>query len=259
MKEVAVQFASRYIKRQFSDAVGKSLLKTLTEPITNSDDSYRKMFELNQRDGREVFPIKIYVDKMKKLVRVIDQAQGMTAAELEEKFKEYGAAKSAAYEGFSARGIFGQGISDVLFYHREGKIKSIKKGEASICNFYEKKGRPFISIEKKRGSIKNLSKKWGIDCNHGTVVEFILDNTTIHDYDNLIKKLSVFYALRLINSDDRRSVYLIYKDKNRTRKSVIKYQFPKGDLVEHKEFILQFEDYDPIKISVELHKSSTSL
>src|SRR3989344_766936 len=148
MTEIAVQFASRYIKRQFSDAVGKSLLKTLTEPITNSDDSYRKIIELGQRSSGDLFPIRIFIDKTRRLVRIIDQAQGMTTFELEEKFKEYGAAKSAAYEGFSSRGIFGQGISDVLFYHSEGKVKSIKDGEASICSFYEKKGRHFISVEK---------------------------------------------------------------------------------------------------------------
>mgnify|MGYP001567013076 CR=1 FL=1 len=259
MTEIAVQFASRYIKRKFSDAVGKSLLKTLTEPITNSDDSYRKIVESSQHDGGEVFSIRVFIDKTKRLVRITDQAQGMTTSELEEKFKEYGAAKSGAYEGFSSRGIFGQGISDVLFYHREGKIKSIKDGDASICSFYEKKGRPFISVEKQRGSIKNFSKEWGIDSDHGTVVEFVLDNTTIHDYENLIKKLSVFFMLRLINSNDRRLVHLTYKDQRGTKKSIIKYQFPKGDLVEHKEFTLQFEDFNAVKIDVELYKSSSPL
>ncbi len=259
MNEIAVQIAPRFIKRQFSDAVGKSLLKTLTEPITNSDDSYRKIVESGGNNGGGSFPITIFVDKTKRLVRVIDQAQGMTAAELEDKFKEYGAAKSAAYEGYSSRGIFGQGISDVLFYHQDGKIKSIKDGEASTCYFYEKGRRHFIKIEKHKESAEKLAKEWGINKDHGTVVEFVLDSTTIHDYDNLIKKLSVFYMLRLINSNDTRSVQLIYKDRRGTKKSVIKYQFPKGELVEHKEFTLQFEDYDPVKIDVELYKSPVSL
>src|SRR3989338_8466368 len=121
----------------------------------------------------------------------------MTVIDLEDKFKEYGAAKSAAYEGYSSRGIFGQGISDVLFYHHEGKIKSVRNNEASICSFYEKKGRHFISVEKQRGVVEKLTKEWGINNSRGTVVEFTLDSTTIHDYDNLIKKLSAFYMLRL--------------------------------------------------------------
>jgi len=259
MAEIAVQIASRFIKRQFSDAVGKSLLKTLTEPITNSDDSYRKIVESGQNEGQEIFPITIFVDKTKRIVRITDQAQGMTAAELEDKFKEYGAAKSGAYEGFSSRGIFGQGISDVLFYHREGKIKSVRNGEASVCSFYEKKGKHFISVEKQKGAAEKLAKEWGINSSHGTVVEFILDNTTIHDYDNLIKKLGAFYMLRLINSNDKRVVQLKYKDSKGTKKSAMRYQFPKGDLVEHKEFTLQFEEHDPVKIDVELYKSPTPL
>ncbi|MDO8574914.1 MAG: ATP-binding protein, partial [bacterium] len=259
MTEIAVKFASRYIKRQWSDAVGKSLLKTLTEPITNSDDSYRKIAESEVRSDKAIFAITIFVDKKKRLVRITDQAQGMTEKELEEKFEEYGAAKSAAYEGYSSRGVFGQGISDVLFYHREGKIKSIKDGEASICSFYEKKGRPYISVEKQKEPIGEIAKEWGINNERGTVVEFTLDNTTIHDYDNLIKKLSVFFMLRLINANDRRTVKLIYKDTRETKRSLIKYQFPHGELVEHKEFMLQFEDYDPVKIDVELYKAPNSL
>src|SRR3989344_3904808 len=259
MTEIAVQIASRFIKRQFSDAVGKSLLKPLTEPITNSDDSYRKVVESGQHEGREIFPITIFIDKTKRIVRITDQAQGMTAIDLEDKFKEYGAAKSAAYEGYSSRGIFGQGVSDVLFYHHEGKIKSVKDGEASICSFYEKKGKHFISVEKQKGSVEKLAQEWGVNSNHGTVVEFVLDSTTIHDYDNLIKKLGAFYMLRLIHSNDKRVVQLIYKDSKSTKKSIVRYQFPKGDLVEHKEFTLQFEKYDPVKIDIELYKSSTPL
>lgn len=259
MSEIAIQFASRYVKRQFSDAVGKSLLKTLTEPITNSDDSYRTMVESKQYDDKNIFPITVFIDKKKRLIRITDQAQGMTFSELEEKFKEYGAAKSGAYEGYSSRGIFGQGISDVLFYHRNGKIKSIKNGEASICSFYEKNGRHFINVEKQRIVIPKLAKEWGLASDHGTVVEFFIDNTKIHDYDNLIKKLSVFYMLRLINSNDNRFIQLVYKDSKNTKKSIIKYQFPKGDLVEHKEFTLQFEEYNPVKINIELYKSAIPL
>lgn len=259
MTEIAVQIASRFIKRQFSDAIGKSLLKTLTEPITNSDDSYRKIVESGQYKGQEIFPITVFIDKTKRIVRITDQAQGMTAIELEDKFKEYGAAKSGAYEGYSSRGIFGQGISDVLFYHHEGKIKSVKDSEASICSFYEKKGKHFISVEKQKGLVEKLAKEWGVNSNHGTVVEFVLDSTTIHDYNNLIKKLGAFYMLRLIHSNDKRIVQLIYRNSKGTKKSVVKYQFPKGDLVEHKEFTLQFEQYEPVKIDIELYKSSTPL
>ena len=226
MSEIPVQFAERYIKRKQTNAVGKSLLKTLTEPITNSDDSYRRTVESESGHSKTVFPITIFVDKAKRMVRLIDQAQGMSADELEKKFREYGAAKSGAYEGFSTRGIFGQGLSDVLFYHRDGCIKSIKDNKASLCRFYWKKGKQYISVDKVREA--KVAKEWGISGEHGTVIEFVLEDTVLHDYENLVQKLRVFYMLRLINNNDRREVKLIYKDKGGTKESLIKYEFPKG-------------------------------
>ena len=205
MSEKQVKFATRFIERQWSSAIGKSLLKSLTEPITNCDDSYRRISESVEQDSSKVFPIEIFIDKHKRIIKIADQAQGMTIRELENKFEEYGAAKSGAYEGYSSRGIFGQGISDVLFYHSEGKIKSIKDGEASVCSFYKKNRRPYINVEKESGSIEKIAKQWGINSDHGTVVEFILDSSTsLHDYENLMKRLRVFYMLRLINASDRR-------------------------------------------------------
>jgi len=126
MTEIAVQFASRYIKRKQSDAVVKNLLKTLTEPITNSDDSYGEIIKSEIGSENAIYPITIFINKKIGLVRITDQAQGMSESELKEKFKVYGAAKSSAYKGGNSRGIFGQGISDVLFNHQNGKIKSIK-------------------------------------------------------------------------------------------------------------------------------------
>src|SRR3989344_4384399 len=259
MSEVAVQIASRYIRRKQSDAVGKNLLKTLTEPITNSDDSYGEIFKAGQANANDIFPIVIYIDKVKRMVRITDNAQGMGSDELEAKFKEYGAAKSSAYKGGNSRGIFGQGISDVLFYHRDGKIKYIKDGEASICSFYWKKDKQYINIERLKIPTAKVSKEWGINGDRGTVVEFVLDNTTLHEYENLVKKLSVFYMLRLINNNDRREVKLVYKDKGKTKESRIKYEFPKGDLVDQKRFTLKFEDYDSVTADVLLYKSSAPL
>lgn len=259
MTEIAVQQASRLIRRKLSDAIGKSLLKTLTEPITNSDDSYGEIVRSESGNENAVFPITIFVDKEKRIVRVVDHAQGMTASELKSKFKEYGAEKSSAYKGGNSRGIFGQGLSDVLFYHKDGKIKSIKNGEASVCSFYWKRDKQYINIEHVKSSVSKLSKEWGIDGTKGTVIEFVLDNTSLHDYENLVKKLRVFYMLRLINNNDRRNVKLIYKDRKSTKESLIKYEFPKGDLIEAKKFTFQFEKYDPVIVDAQLYKSSAAL
>ena len=43
MPEYRIEVAGRYFKRQFQKAVGKSVLKVLTELMTNADDSYRRL------------------------------------------------------------------------------------------------------------------------------------------------------------------------------------------------------------------------
>jgi hypothetical protein len=260
MKEIQVQFASRFIERQWSTAIGKSLLKTLTEPITNSDDSYRRITESDPQNQGVPFPIRIYIDKKHRAIRIVDQAQGMTLSELEKKFEEYGAAKSGAYEGHSDRGLFGQGISDVLFYHKNGKIKSIKNGEVSICKFYRKNGKPHISVEPYETSVKKAAKEWNIDGIKGTCVEFTVDDdTSIHDFENLVKRLRVFYMLRLINANDGRRIEIIYKDSRGVKNATLKYDFPKGEFVDHREFSFEIKGYDPVKVDVELYKSLNPL
>lgn len=259
MSEIAVQVASRYLKRKQSDAVGKNLLKTLTEPITNSDDSYRRITESESGVEKSVFPITVFADKTNRVIRIIDLAEGMTANELERKFEEYGAAKSGAYKGYSDRGIFGQGLSDVLFYHKDGKIKTVKNGEASLCNFYWKNDKQYIGVESVKISNKKIKDEWGIVGDRGTVIEFVLDNTVLHDYENLEKRMRVFYMLRLINSNDRREIRLVYKDRKGTKESHIKYDFPKGDLVDTHKFSFEFENYNPVTVDIQLYKSSTAL
>lgn len=260
MSEIEVKIASRYIKRKSSNAVGKNILKTLTEPITNSDDSYR-ILTAKSNNNEATYPITIQINKESRLVRIIDQAEGMTTKDLEEKFETYGAEKSGAYSGYGVRGIFGQGISDVLFYHSQGTVKSIKDGEASICKFYERGEKRFINVERIEKNTSILSKEWGINSSNGTVIEFIADkDTVLHEFENMANKLSGFYMLRLINTNDNRKVILQHTNrKGGKREAVIKYVPQKGELVEHKEFTMQFENYAPVKIDVDLYKSSSPL
>gem|GEM_PF-3703701 len=211
--------------------------------------------------GKSSFPITIWVDRQKRLVRILDEAQGMTLSELELKFEEYGAAKSSAYEGGSSRGIFGQGISDVLFYHKDGRIKSIKNNEASVCEFYKKRGKPYISVQKSPNSVEQSAREWGISNGHGTVIEFTVDDTTtIHDFENLVRRVGNFYMLRLINANAEREVKIEYKERKGTKKARVTYRFPDGELVQPtKTFEFTFEDYNPVKVEVQLYRSNTPL
>jgi len=69
----------RYLRLQFEKAVGKSIPKILTELITNSDDSYKRMAkESDPQMFNEGFgKIDIVANRRKRTIRVVDQAQGI--------------------------------------------------------------------------------------------------------------------------------------------------------------------------------------
>ena len=50
-EEVIVELAGREWKRQFYGAVVRSLAKTITEPVTNSDTSYKRKLKLPHASG----------------------------------------------------------------------------------------------------------------------------------------------------------------------------------------------------------------
>ncbi len=261
MSEIEVTIDNRYLKRKSSNAVGKSILKTLTEPITNSDDSYRILSAKGEGGKTDIGSITIQVNRKSRLVRIIDNAEGMSKSDLEKKFKVYGAEKSGAYEGYAVRGLFGQGISDVLFYHSEGIIKTIKNGEASTCEFYERDDKRFINVNAVPGDATKTAQKWELNSTRGTIVEFVADEDAhLYEFENLANRLSVFYMLRLINSNDTRHVLLQYTDlKGRMRQSAVRYKFPEGEPVDHQTFSMQFEDYAPVEIEANLYRSKEAL
>lgn len=255
MQEIEVRNAERYTKRKRENAVGKNLLKTLTEPITNSDDSYsRQITDIRNKSG--ALPITVQINAKTRLVRIIDNAEGLSENELAEKFKEYGADKSGASTGAAVRGIFGQGISDVLFYHKNGTIKSVKDGNACECKFYERAGRQFIRIS----AVSSPTQKWNFPYDRGTIIEFNLnEGTSISDFETFARKLNNFYMLRLINQDDKRELKLVFKDGSGTRRSVTSYSPPEGKLVDHKDIEIPFRSYPPIRASIELYRSNNPL
>ncbi len=82
----------KFLRRQFEKAVGKSVSKILTELITNSDDSYKRMLKENDARTTEADygKISIVVNYRKKTVTVVDQAQGFSRDEMKRKFTIYG-------------------------------------------------------------------------------------------------------------------------------------------------------------------------
>ncbi len=206
MPEFPIEVAPRYFKRQFQKAVGRSILKVLTELITNADDSYRRL------TGVITGPITVEFDRRKRVLAVIDQAEGLDADEMKDAFVSYGSESTDRASGARTRSLFGKGLRDVLFTQEDGAVRSIKDGASFVCKFRwrDKAGteRPTIDIQSGPRVTSELRAAWGIAGN-GTRVQFRLQaDVHVPQYDRLARDLENFYMLRVINARADRQVAL---------------------------------------------------
>jgi len=248
----------KFLRRQFEKAVGKSIPKILTELITNSDDSYKRMTKENDmRVSEENFgSINITVDYRKKIVNVIDQAQGLSKTEMESKFVVYGKESDDRTFGMQTRSLFGKGLRDVLFTQKVGVVKSIKDGLSYIAKFYwdylkdEGIEQPIVDIRQGPHVDKDLRMNWGISKN-GTLVEFrIRDDVRLPPHETLLERICNFYMLRMINSNPKRKPTLTSFDKSKKRSiDPLHYDFPLGEVIQKKSLVLE---YDGQQFTVEL-------
>ena len=256
---IKVQFDPRFKRRKVGNAIGKSLPKTLTELITNSDDSYRRLEEQGLLDKNEVKPIVIEIDKTKRSVRVIDFGEGMTDELMEKFFSVYGKDTSGGSGGAGVRGVFGQGISDVLFYHKNGQVLSIVDKTLYVCKF---KGADTgdWEIDPKRAPAhlkEHVRKRLGIPEGNGTVVKFEIANDTVIPR-KLTETLSNFHMLRLINSNPSRKIILRETTKSAADETTLRYSFPEGDAIASWEEKFEYEGY-PIQVKIVLKKTKKAL
>lgn len=267
MAEYEIQFATRYVRRQFEKAVGESVLKLLAEPITNSDDSYKR---LKKRRGEEVTcqpdfgTITILFNRRNRRFAVIDHAEALTDVEMRDRFVEYGEESRDRTEGIPTRSLFGKGLRDVLFTQKFGNVKSIKDRKGYECKFRWKtktgKEKPVVGIHSiPDQAVKEWREKWGINGN-GTVVEFVLrEGISKPLHGILAEKLENFYMLRLINKDSARHIKLISIYDSREESREIKYEFPKGEILSKEIFEFNFEDYPSIKVDAEIRRAEQDL
>jgi len=212
--EYEVSIAPRYIRRQFEKAVGSSIVKVLTEPITNSDDSYNDLLAQNGPGAASMAgfgAIAIEVDRTRRTFAIVDQGEGLNDKDMEEHFTTYGE-ESAGRAEHKTRSLFGKGLRDVVFTQVNGQVKSIKDGKSHVCRFrWRSKGgkdRPYVDVQRGPRVTSELRESWGITGN-GTRVEFKLRDTLhMPQFDRLAERLENFYMLRLITANPDRRVEL---------------------------------------------------
>lgn len=294
MTKQRLLLAGRKWRRQFNEAVLQSIAKTLTEPITNAYDSFKRIYgkedastglveamlkvragdhflhekviqDLPQRPARTI-TVKISRTERRGLQRkecwVADKAEGMTAAELNQKFSKYGSEKSGASAGHAVRGLFGQGILDVVYSHTPGVIRTIKNGKAAECTFtWSVTEEPEYEVLDRGEATKKLRKEWGIEEGNGTVVSFLLaDRCRLpQSSEVLLARLSSFYMLRLINADPFCDVVVEQVRHGATETNSLKYFFPHGQVVKNFQTHVMVGSFPPIKVEGVVIRAESAL
>lgn len=218
MGEYVVKSANRLFEREAMNRFDGDLAREIAELITNSIDSYGRIKDFNDKKV-----VRIELDKAvrksaeKYVIRVIDNAEGMTQDTLIKIFGERGADNNGGTENGKIRGLFGLGASDCMRASAiEGKSAeycSFKDGEVTILRYnVNNVGNDFIikdTIITDSNKIADLRKKYAIPQN-GTVATFgIPDSVILKDnIADLKHEIESIYLLRDILSDDSIEVYL---------------------------------------------------
>jgi hypothetical protein len=109
-----LEYADRLAVQQADQAIRKDVIRALVELVTNVDDSYHRLEDAGTATtGRIIIEVqRRYTDS---LLRVRDNAEGLTGDDMDLKVGHYGEATSGFQEGRSVRGLWGRGLKDAFF------------------------------------------------------------------------------------------------------------------------------------------------
>ena len=267
MEGVKVRDSQRKKRRELNDALGTDIMRYLTEVITNADDSYRRMEAKSFIKAKGKINIRLETEKEDKIggyvITVTDNAEGISEESMKSIFEIYGDDNAGGIESH-ARGIFGQGASDVLRgaarEKRTANIISIKDNK--VCkltynmdedyNFYVK--TESLQISKEELSI--LRQKLGIPKN-GTTISFGIPSIvkfTTKMKENFAELISIYPSFRyLLNQENRIITYTNLAGNVEVLKSS-KYQFKEENLIIKEKFKFVFEN-KKMNCSLRLYKN----
>ena len=179
-----------------------NIYTALVELITNSVDAYNRA----NIEKKEVF---IKIDYVSHKFYIYDRATGIDRGSLAECFGQVGEYTST--EG--SRGFFSKGSKDVSAIG-DMKIVSIKDNDISIC--YLKTNNEFIHPSSdSREPTDEERDQYGIP-NNGLFIEVSLSQSfKLESYENVLK-LSDYYSLRDIFTDENIFVYICSDTQHQT-------------------------------------------
>jgi hypothetical protein len=225
----------------------------LVELITNSDDSYHRLYnkQLRSEDGG---PILVEICEQRKemtsLIIVYDKAEGMTLKTMFEKFGSVGDRGS----GEGDRGFMGRGAKDCTVL---GKMtfESIKDEKYYKCELTTKP--QFIPLEDGRSANEEIRKRLRIGRGNGTRVQLeVASQHKIPHIETIVRDLPWHYALRDILSEHSPTKLRVKNlNKSKMEPESVVYRQPEGDLVCEEIFVVP--GYPEAKAKLKIWKASS--
>lgn len=204
-----LEYADRVAVQQADQAIRKDVVRALVELITNSNDSYKRMEDASiETPGRIV--IEVQRKYSNSVLRVFDNAEGMTESDMGVKVGKYGEATSGFKEGKSVRGLWGRGLKDACFGLGHGTVNSIREGLFARCSLLVINGIPNYQWEKTQRASRAIKSQYELPVGNGTVMEIVISRVgvTIPQFDNLRRSLERHFELRGIMANPKRVVVL---------------------------------------------------
>lgn len=246
-----VKIDPRKKERDRANALGDNILRYITELVTNSDDSYKRL-EKDKIEHDSLILIKLEKERRNEgyVLSVTDHAEGMSCERLKKVFENYAGDNASGIES-GARGIFGQGASDVLqaaaAEKKTAMIETIKGDVVSKLRYNideDFDGDIDVREISAQGSqLKQLRNNLNIPGN-GTKVSFGVPSTVRFSkriIDNLAESIEKIPSLRYLLNQNNRKVIYSYNGKEQILSSK-RYQFNEELLIKRCSFSMNFEN-----------------
>lgn len=272
MAVINVKNSIRKTKRDLKNALGDDILRYIIELVTNSDDSYRRI-EANIKndlsDEEKVIYIEVnenYNQNTKEIefsLSITDNAEGMNKITLERIFGTYGN-DNAGGVSLHARGIFGQGASDVLRSSaRENKIaliETIKDNKVYTLTYKmdEELNPSIVTNVLKLSKSKLLQKRKELRIpKNGTRITFGIPSTVKFN-EKIKNKLPTLIeknpSFRYLLNKENRTILFVDNFLEQPLSSQ-NYQFVADNLILNKNIFFNFES-KKINCNLKLYKNN---
>lgn len=218
--------------------MGNTIIRPLVELITNSADSYKRLYPNKEQKGR------IIITYDGKHCEILDNAEGMSKRKLEKSLR-YGAFTSGLKKGKKVRGYFGIGLKDACLAVENAEIVTIKDDKITHCLvFLDRKRGPWYEFKKdERGIISDRPVspeerlRLGIKEN-GTLIRFEIPEHFVKiKIQKLFSRLALHPQLRKINQSDRYEI--IIKNPEGSFNQRLFYIPPEGKVILKDEFVIK--------------------